>query len=161
MSDPFNLERFMRAQARVYQSVLEELTDGEKRTHWMWYIFPQIQGLGRTTTAQKYAISSMNEAIAYFDHAVLGPRLVECTKVVVDLNGRTAKQIFHSPDYLKFRSCMTLFESAVPHVPIFHSALLKYYDGNRDQKTLDILKQQANESLTPRSPPDGLLGSSR
>ncbi|MGK7896368.1 MAG: DUF1810 domain-containing protein [Xenococcus sp. (in: cyanobacteria)] len=142
INDTYNLRRFIEAQDRCYESVLEELKFGQKRGHWMWYIFPQIKGLGRSAMAQKYAISSQEEAKAYSEHSILGLRLRECTQLVINIEGRSAKQIFHYPDNLKFRSCMTLFYYSAIDNSIFRNALLKYFDGKPDHLTLDILKKK-------------------
>jgi uncharacterized protein (DUF1810 family) len=109
--DPFDLARFTSAQESVYDRALAEVRNGQKRSHWMWFIFPQIDGLGFSSTAKHYAIKSAEEARQYLMHPVLGPRLRECTEAVLAVNGRTASQIFGSPDDLKLRSCMTLFDS--------------------------------------------------
>jgi len=143
MTDPFNLGRFVEAQQRDYPSVLEELAAGQKRSHWIWYVFPQIEGLGGSPMSRKYAISSREEAKAYAEHPILGSRLRECTQLVMNVEGRTADQIFPYPDNLKFRSCMTLFEHSAADSAIFRNALLKYFGGKRDQSTLDILERQA------------------
>jgi len=140
MTDRFNLHRFVEAQEEGYQSVLRELRAGHKRSHWIWYIFPQIEGLGESSMSKKYAISSKDEARAYSEHSILGVRLRECTQLVLNLKGRTAAQIFPYPDSLKFRSCMTLFERSVTDPAIFQAALRKYFDGKGDQLTLDILR---------------------
>ena len=140
MEDIHNLARFVRAQEPVYQQVLDELRAGQKRTHWIWFIFPQIQGLGRSGTAQKYAIASRDEAAAYDAHAVLGPRLRQCTQLVLDIEGRSLDVIFGYPDNLKFRSSMTLFMASVSDSDLFRAALDKYCDGVPDQRTLDILR---------------------
>jgi len=142
--DPFNLERFVQAQARIFQHVLAELRAGTKRGHWMWFIFPQIKGLGRSPTALEYAISGLDEARAYLRHPVLGSRLKECTRLVLEVQGRSAFDIFDSPDDMKFRSCMTLFAQASPgdaspDSDVFSRALEKYFDGLPDQLTLDRL----------------------
>ena len=142
MSDIHNLRRFVEAQNDIYASVLDELGVGQKRGHWMWYIFPQIKGLGASGTARRYAISSEEEAVAYSEHPVLGSRLRECTTLVINVEGRSAEQIFYFPDNLKFRSCMTLFERSAKDNGIFWDALLKYFDGKPDQLTLDILGKQ-------------------
>jgi uncharacterized protein (DUF1810 family) len=140
MSDPHNLQRFVDAQERVKDKVTYELRNGRKRSHWMWFVFPQIKGLGRSSTAQEYAIRSLDEAKAYLDHPVLGARLREWTQIVVDVEGRSAEEIFGYPDYLKFRSCMTLFDLASPDDDqLFKAALDKYYDGKPDEKTLGIV----------------------
>ena len=138
MSDTHNLIRFIDAQKQIYNSVLQELRNGKKRGHWMWYIFPQIAGLGMSSMSQMYAIKSIDEAKAYDAHPTLGSRLQECTQVVMDVEGRTATEIFGPIDSLKFRSCMTLFEYGTDN-PLFHDALVKYFDGDADERTLDIL----------------------
>jgi uncharacterized protein (DUF1810 family) len=137
-SDPFHLERFILAQERVYPRVLSELAAGEKMSHWMWFIFPQIQGLGRSPISIEYAISSRDEARAYLQHPVLGPRLKECTGLVLRVEGRSAFEIFDTPDDIKFRSCMTLF-AQVSNDDIFQRALDKYFHGVPDRLTLNRL----------------------
>jgi len=137
-SDPFHLERFVLAQERVYPRVLSELEAGEKMSHWMWFIFPQIQGLGRSPISIEYAISSRDEARAYLQHPVLGPRLNECTGLVLRVEGRSAYEIFDTPDDIKFRSCMTLF-AQVSNDDIFQRTLDKYFDGVPDRLTLNRL----------------------
>ena len=141
MYDPFHLQRFIEAQNSVYEDVLKELKLGQKIGHWMWYIFPQIRGLGRSAMSQEFAINSLEEAIAYLDHPLLGERLRTCTQVVIDTDGRTSKQIFGFIDDLKFRSSMTLFNYVSENKQIFKDALLKYYGGKPDMLTLDILKR--------------------
>ena len=141
MSDAYDLQRFVAAQDEVYTTVLGELRAGEKRGHWMWYIFPQITGLGQSAMTKKYAITSQDEAKAYLGHPVLGPRRRECTEIVLNVDGRSAEQIFHYPDNLKFRSSMTLFSEAAAENSIFHEALGKYFEGRPDQSTLDILRR--------------------
>jgi uncharacterized protein (DUF1810 family) len=147
MSDGYNLHRFFTAQAPTYNTVLAELRAGRKSTHWIWFIFPQIAGLGQSAMAQKFAITSLTEAKACLQHPVLGQRLRECTQLVLDVNGRNAEEIFSYPDNLKFRSCMTLFMTATTDNKIFKDALLKYFDGIPDQLTLDIL---ARHNMPPR-----------
>jgi uncharacterized protein (DUF1810 family) len=142
MSDIYNLHRFLDAQVGVYDTVLNELRAGRKFSHWIWFIFPQIAGLGRSGMAQQFAIGSLDEAKAYLQHPVLGPRLRACTQLVLDVNGRSAEEIFGYPDYLKFRSCMTLFLTTATDNTLFNDALLKYFDGKPDTLTLDILAQQ-------------------
>ena len=144
MSDPYNLHRFLDAQERVYDTVLAELRAGRKSSHWIWFIFPQIAGLGRSSIAQQFAVASLDEAKAYLQHPVLGQRLRECTQLLLDVNGRSAEEIFGYPDYLKFRSCMTLFSAATTDNTLFKAALHKYFDGQPDQSTLDILAQQSS-----------------
>ncbi|MFZ6645775.1 DUF1810 domain-containing protein [Undibacterium sp. TJN25] len=138
MTDHYHLQRFVDAQKTIYAQVLDELRDGEKRSHWMWFIFPQIQGLGKTETARRYAISSLGEAKAYLSHPVLGPRLIECTQLVIAVEGRSIHRILSSPDDLKFRSCLTLFaaaSAATAEHKVFFDALDKYYGGEPDQLT--------------------------
>ena len=142
MTDTFNLQRFIEAQHGSYESVLRELRAGHKRGHWIWYIFPQIEGLGGSAMSRKYAISSQDEAKAYSEHPILGSRLRECTELVLKVEGRTAEQIFPYPDNLKFRSCMTLFAGSATDPTIFQAALLKYFGGEPDQLTLDVLKNR-------------------
>ena len=143
--DIFNLARFTVAQDQVFADVLEELKAGQKRTHWMWFIFPQIAGLGRSEMARVYVIQSLDEAKAYLVHPVLGARLRECTTLVNQVQGRTALQIFGSPDEMKFCSCMTLFERASGRDSEFSAAINLYFGGNRDSATLDLLpKVQGN-----------------
>ena len=138
MSDGFDLERFVSAQAPVIEQVRRELAAGQKRTHWMWFVFPQLRGLGRSATALHYGIGSAAEARAYLAHPVLGPRLVECTALVNQVHGKTALQIFGSPDDMKFRSCMTLF--ATLQISPFRDALDKYFGGEPDTLTLGLLE---------------------
>ena len=136
VDDPYNLARFVAAQAAVYPQVLAELGAGEKRSHWMWFIFPQLAGLGRSATARLYAISSLAEAHAYLAHPLLGARLRECTRVVNELSGASAAQIFGFPDELKFHSCMTLFAHAAgADDPAFRQALARYFAGAEDPLT--------------------------
>ncbi|MDH4085670.1 MAG: DUF1810 domain-containing protein [Candidatus Krumholzibacteria bacterium] len=142
MSDAYNLHRFLAAQENVYDTVLDELRARRKSSHWIWFIFPQITGLGRSGMAQQFAITSLDEAKAYMQQPTLGPRLRECTQLVLDVNGRSAEEIFGYPDHLKFRSSMTLFLTASSDNTLFNNALLKYFDGKPDQMTLDILAQQ-------------------
>jgi len=136
MSD--DLSRFMSAQAAVYPEALAELKEGRKRTHWMWFVFPQIAGLGVSPTARRYAIRSLDEARAYLAHPVLGPRLEECARAVLGVDGKTAEDIFGYPDDLKLRSSMTLFARAANDPGVFQAVLDRYYDGP-DPKTLDLL----------------------
>ena len=138
MTDPFDLQRFIDAQAPVYQRVLAELRQGEKQSHWMWFIFPQLAGLGHSPMAQRFAIASREEAVAYLGHVVLGRRLRECTALVNAVQGRTIREILGSPDDIKFCSSMTLF-GAVSSDPEFAHAIAKYYDGSPDHKTLALL----------------------
>lgn len=139
MTGAYNLQRFLDEQERVYDTLLDELRAGRKSSHWIWFLFPQIAGLGRSGMAQQFAIGSLGEAEAYLQHPILGPRLRACTQLVLDVNGRSAEEIFPYPDNLKFRSCMTLFMTAATDNTIFHDALLKYFDGKPDQLTLNVL----------------------
>ena len=138
-TDPFHLERFVEAQDPLFLQVTSELQAGRKMSHWMWFIFPQIRGLGRSATAAEYAISSLDEARAYLAHPVLGPRLKECTRLVLLVENRPLAQIFGSPDDMKFRSCMTLFAQVSPEDDIFSRALQKYFRGIPDKLTLERL----------------------
>jgi uncharacterized protein (DUF1810 family) len=130
-----DLERFVEAQEPVYESVLAELRSGRKTSHWIWYVFPQIAGLGSSAMSQRYAITSMVEAIAYLAHPVLGARLRECAGVVLDIRDRTAEEIFGSIDAVKLRSSMTLFHRAAPDEPAFAQVLDRYYGGAADEAT--------------------------
>jgi len=141
MTDPFDLQRFLDAQAPIYPRVVDELRRGQKQTHWMWFVFPQLAGLGHSAMAQRFAIGSREEAVAYLGHGVLGPRLRECTALVTAVEGRTAREILGSPDDLKFQSSMTLF-GAVSSDPEFSAAIAKFYGGKPDQRTLDLLLSQ-------------------
>jgi len=143
MSDAYNLHRFLTAQAHTYDIVLAELRSGRKSSHWIWFIFPQIAGLGHSGMAQQFAIGSLDEAKTYLEHPVLGQRLRECTQLVPNVESRSADEIFPYPDNLKFQSCMTLFLTAASDSTLFKDALLKYFDGKPDQMTLDILAQQS------------------
>lgn len=132
-------EHFVRAQNPLYPTVLAELRAGAKASHWMWFVFPQLTALGRSPTALRYGLDDLGMAQAYLRHEVLGPRLVECTRTVLGVTGRTASQIFGSPDDLKFRSSMTLFSRADPEQPAFADAIARYYDGIEDRRTLELL----------------------
>ncbi|KNY20998.1 DUF1810 domain-containing protein [Methylobacterium sp. ARG-1] len=136
MAEPYTLERFVAAQEGVYERALTELRAGEKRSHWMWFIFPQVAGLGSSPMAQRYAIGSLDEAKAYLAHPVLGDRLRACTAAVNGVTDRSAHAIFGSPDDVKFRSSMTLFTRAAPEEPLFAEALARYFDGKPDPLTL-------------------------
>ncbi len=138
-NDPHDLARFLTAQAPVFEQALSEIKQGDKRSHWMWYIFPQIEGLGSSSTAQYYAIKSLDEARAYLAHPVLGPRLLECAEAALQVKGRSALEVFGSPDDLKLKSCATLFALVSPPDSPFDRLLAKYFSGLRDQKTLQIL----------------------
>lgn len=138
-TDRYDLARFVDAQSHLYEQVLNELKAGRKRSHWMWFIFPQLEGLGVSATARHYAISSLDEARAYLAHPLLGARLLECCRLVNALEGRSAHEIFGSPDDLKLRSCVTLFSRAAPQEPLFKQLLDKYYQGMADERTLELL----------------------
>ena len=139
-SDPFYLQRFVDAQAQVYQTVLGELRAGRKRSHWIWFIFPQLSGLGSSPMAARYAISALDEAQAYLRHDVLGPRLRECAQLVNQVEGRSINEIFGSPDDLKVRSSMTLFARATDDNRDFVALLEKHYDGEEDPVTVTRLE---------------------
>ena len=138
MQDPHDLERFVSAQAAVIDAVREELRGGRKRTHWMWFVFPQLRGLGSSAMAQRYAIGSRAEAEAYLDHPVLGRRLVECTALANAVPGRDVHQVFGAPDDVKFHSCVTLFD-ALGREAVFGAALARFFGGARDARTLALL----------------------
>jgi uncharacterized protein (DUF1810 family) len=139
MPDSYRLDRFVIAQdsGGTYEQALAELRAGSKRSHWMWFVFPQVAGLGRSATAQEYAIASLDEARAYLAHAVLGPRLKECTAAVAAISGRTAEQIFGAVDAVKLRSSMTLFAYAAPDEALFRDVLDRFFGGREDQATLE------------------------
>jgi uncharacterized protein (DUF1810 family) len=139
-TDPFNLQRFIAAQAALYPAVVSELRAGKKRTHWMWFIFPQVDGLGHSSMATLYAIRSRGEAIAYLATPLLGARLLECTMAVLAVPDKSAHEIFGSPDDMKFHSSMTLFD-AVDGSSLYGQALDRFFDGMRDKATLDILNR--------------------
>jgi uncharacterized protein (DUF1810 family) len=139
MNDQFDLRRFVDAQAPIYEQALAELRAGRKQSHWMWYVFPQFRGLGESPMAQKFAIQSLDEAVSYLQHPMLGPRLLEVTRAVNEVKGRSIETIFGYPDYLKFRSSMTLFSRAAPDQPLFTEALAKYFGGAADERTLALL----------------------
>ena len=137
-SDPYHLDRFVAAQAPVIAEVLEELRAGRKRTHWMWFVFPQVQGLGTSSMAQLFGIGSLEEARAYLVHPVLGPRLHECCTLLLQVRGRTAHEILGSPDDLKLRSCLTLFALAAPRDPLWRDCLDRFYGGTPDPRTVAL-----------------------
>ena len=141
MEDPYDLERFILAQdaGGTYRQALDELRGGAKRSHWMWFVFPQLAGLGQSPTARKYAVTSIDEARSYLGHPVLGPRLVECAEVVAGLEGRTAGQILGGIDERKLHSSMTLFLRADPQQPVFRAVLAKYFEGLPDAATDRLL----------------------
>ncbi len=140
MADPFNLERFVNAQAAVFPQVLAELRAGEKRSHWIWFIFPQMKGLGHSSQSEYYGIGSLEEAAAYLRHPVLDPRLVQCTQLVNQVEKLPIYQILGSPDDLKFRSSMTLFSRAAEDATVFNDALKKYFNGEADPLTAAMLR---------------------
>ncbi|MDN3566429.1 DUF1810 domain-containing protein [Paeniroseomonas aquatica] len=140
MSDAFDLERFVQAQEPVLAAVRRELAEGRKRSHWMWFVFPQLAGLGRSAMARHYGIASLAEARAYLAHPLLGPRLLDCTGLVNRVEGRSAHAVFGSPDDLKFHSCMTLFAAAGPGAPAFRAALDRYFAGAPDAGTVRLLE---------------------
>ena len=139
MTDPFNLQRFVDAQASVYADVLDELRAGHKATHWMWFIFPQLKELGRSAIAKHYGITSLAEAVAYLEHPLLGKRLQECAELMLAARGKSALEVLGSPDDLKFRSCMTLFMAARPDLPVWQAALDQYFGGEADAATVSLL----------------------
>ena len=137
--DPHDLNRFLRAQEDDFEQALAEIRSGRKRTHWMWYVFPQFDGLGFSPTAKRYAIKRIAEAQLYLDHPILGSRLRECAEAALGVEGRSATEIFGSPDDLKLRSCATLFACVSPPGSVFERLLQKYYGSQRDEKTLRLL----------------------
>jgi uncharacterized protein (DUF1810 family) len=139
--DPFDLNRFTGAQKSIYSSVLSELRSGQKRTHWMWYIFPQIDGLAYSATSKFYAIKSIEEARQYLNHPVLGARLFECAETILAIEGRSVSQIFGYPDDMKLKSSMTLFAYITDPHSVFIGVLDKYFRGERDVRTLDLLEK--------------------
>lgn len=141
MSDRFDLKRFLDAQEGIYPRALSEIKGGRKRSHWMWFVFPQIAGLGRSEMNVRYAIKNVDEARAYLEHPVLGERLREISRAVMEVEGKTAYQIFGSPDDMKLRSSMTLFERAAEPGSVFAEVLEKYFDGERDERTIGILEK--------------------
>ena len=139
--DPYDLRRFTKAQRNTYDRALAELRNGKKQTHWMWYIFPQIDGLGHSATSRRYAIKSIEKARQYLNHPVLGKRLLECVKVILAIEGRSISEIFGDPDDMKLKSSMTLF-TCIPNSPsVLFRVLDKYFNGNRDVKTLQLFEK--------------------
>lgn len=134
--DPHNLQRFVEAQRSTYDQALAELLAGRKQSHWMWFIFPQVAGLGHSAMAQRYAIASRDESAAYLKHPVLGPRLEECAAALLQHKGRSARQILGSPDDMKLRSSMTLFSAVAPDTILYHQIIDHFYDGQVDPATL-------------------------
>lgn len=144
MADPFMLQRFVDAQERVYAAALDELRRGRKETHWMWFVFPQLAGLGNSPMAERFAVSGLAETRAYLAHPILGPRLIDCTETVNGITGRSAHEIFASPDDMKFRSSMTLFSKASTAGNVFGQALDLYFAGEEDRRTLDLLGRSSS-----------------
>jgi uncharacterized protein (DUF1810 family) len=138
-NDPHDLQRFVRAQEDDYAQALAEIRSGRKRSHWMWYILPQFEGLGQSSMSKRYSIKSVDEAEAYLQHPILGSRLVECCEAALGVEGRSAREIFGSPDDLKLRSCATLFAHVSPAGSVFDRLLGKYFQGNRDDRTLRLM----------------------
>jgi uncharacterized protein (DUF1810 family) len=138
MEDPYRLERFVQAQDRggTYETAASELRNGLKVNHWIWFVFPQVAGLGHSSMSKEFAISSLAEARAYLRHPVLGPRLIECTKILMGISGKSAVDILGNIDAMKLRSSMTLFMNAAPDEPAFREVLAKYFDGSPDQETI-------------------------
>ena len=165
--DPFDLGRFVRAQEGDYQRALAEITSGRKRSHWMWYIFPQVAGLGQSPTSQRYAIGSLAEARAYLAHPILGPRLIVCAEAALSVNDRSAHEIFGSPDDMKLKSSATLFTLVSSDESVFHRLLKKYFDDAPDKKTLDCSTLESDFPPPPKAParlaeaPSGRAGGSR
>ena len=139
--DPFHLARFVEAQSSSYADALRELEAGEKRGHWMWFIFPQVAGLGSSFMAKRYAIGSRQEAAAYLDHPLLGARLLACVDALLNVENRSAKQIMGSPDFMKLQSSITLFAEISPDEERFRQLLLKFYAGKKDERTLQFLSR--------------------
>jgi uncharacterized protein (DUF1810 family) len=139
MDDPHDLTRFLQAQQSDYARALSEIQSGQKRTHWMWYIFPQLDGLAYSQMSKRYAIKTVDEAIAYLTHPILGPRLRECAEAALNQTNKSATEIFDSPDDLKLQSCATLFAAVSPAGSPFHRLIDKYYHGKRDANTLRLL----------------------
>ena len=152
MTDPYDLQRFVMAQDPVYEAVRTELRRGSKRTHWMWFVFPQLRGLGRSGTSYHYGIASQDEARAYWSHPVLGPRLRECIGLILAVDEKSALDIFAKPDDWKLGCCLTLFAAAVPDEPLFSRALDRFFDGHRNRQTLRLLAE--NGQTLPKQTTD-------
>lgn len=140
MHADFDLQRFVEAQNPVYDQVMQELQAGRKRSHWMWYVFPQLDGLGHSAMAERYTLAGIDEARAYLAHPLLGPRLQACVTALLQHHDKSAREMLGSPDYLKLRSCLTLFAQAAPGNPLFQLALVQFYDGEPDALTLAMLQ---------------------
>jgi uncharacterized protein (DUF1810 family) len=139
--DKFNLGRFVQAQEKDYDRVLLELRTGRKESHWMWYVFPQLVGLGHSPKSQQYAIQSIDEATAYLDHPILGTRLLECMRILLELRDRSATEVLGTPNDFKLQSCATLFACVSPGNSVPHDVLEKYFSGRQDARTIEFLKQ--------------------
>lgn len=139
--DPFDLSRFVQAQQQTYDQALSELQRGRKQSHWMWYVFPQLDGLGFSPITKRFSIKSEDEARAYLKHPTLGPRLLECAEAILSIEGKSAREILGSPDDLKLKSCATLFAHVSPPGSVFERILEKFYTGERDAATLRLLTQ--------------------
>ncbi len=150
--DPHDLARFVDAQAGGYEQALAEIRAGRKTSHWMWYIFPQIDGLGFSSMSRRYSIKSLDEAEAYLDHPVLGPRLLACAEAALSVEGRSASQVFGSPDDMKLRSCATLFASVTPPDSVFARLLDKFFEGKGDGKTLGLIEAKPGAKRRERNP---------
>ena len=148
MNTEYNLSRFLEAQNKDYSRALGEIKNGRKQGHWIWYIFPQISGLGLSVTTQFYAIKDLNEASAYLQHPVLGSRLILISQALLSVEGKTAQQILGNPDDLKVKSSMTLFSLLPQPNPVFQAVLDKFYGGIQDKKTISILEKSENSSST-------------
>ncbi len=146
MEDPHRLDRFVDAQATVFSQALAELRSGHKQSHWMWFVFPQLEGLGMSETAKRYGIRSLDEARAYLGHAVLGARLIECAEAVLQVTGKSAHDIFDSPDDRKLCSSATLFAQVSDEGSVFHRLIDRYFDGRADERTLALLAQERRGS---------------
>ena len=146
MDDPYDLDRFVHAQERDHARALEEIRSARKRSHWMWYVFPQLAGLGSSPMAERYAIRSLAEADAYLRHPVLGPRLVACAEAALGVEGRSATEIFGTPDDLKLRSCATLFATVSPPGSAFHRLLDRFFGGQPDPRTFDLLRREPEQA---------------
>lgn len=152
MNDPYDLERFVQAQQSTYTRARDELVRGRKTTHWMWFVFPQLAGLGHSATSKKYAIASLEEARAYLAHPVLGARLRECTRIVNAIDDKSIRDVFGSPDDLKFRSSMTLFAHAAPDDDVFQTAIDQHFESHHDPLTLARLAPTATDPPAGRRP---------
>ena len=144
--DPFELNRFVEAQEDIYASALAQIRAGQKRSHWMWYIFPQIEGLGFSSTSRRYAIRGIAEATSYLAHPIVGPRLLECSKAALNVERRSAHEVFGSPDDLKLQSCATLFAQVSPPASVFEQLIDRFFEGQPDQNTLRQLRGPTSES---------------